>query len=276
MVSSFLLSLREGVEAALIIGIVLGVLNRLKRPQLRTIVWRGALAAAALAALVAILLALAGAKMEDRAEQIFEGVTTLVAAGVLTWMVFWMQHRGANFKGELEADAGRAAAGQGATALFALAFFAVFREGLELALFLVAAQMSQGGLPTLLGALLGLAAAGALGWLLLTSTHRLNLKRFFQVTNILLIFFAAGLVGYGVHELNEAGWIPAVIEHIYDINPILDEKGWFGLALKTLFGYNGNPSLTETLAYLTYFAAVWFSMQIAQKRNLPRRLSTAG
>jgi high-affinity iron transporter len=93
----------------------------------------------------------------------------------------------------------------------------------------------------------------ALGWLLFTSTRRLPLGRFFQVTNILLIFFAAGLVAHGVHEFNEAGLIPSVIEHLYNINPVLDEKSVIGQLLTALFGYNGNPSLTESIAYVGYF-----------------------
>jgi high-affinity iron transporter len=270
MIPSFLLALREGLEAALILGIVLGVLNRLKRPHLRPIVWRGALAAAALAAAIAVLLSLVGMKLEGPAEQIFEGVTMLLAAGVLTWMIFWMQRQGGAISGELAAETGRVSAGRGGSALFALAFLAVFREGLELALFLLAAQMTSSPMATLGGALTGLAGAAGLGWLLFSSTRRLNVKRFFQVTNVLLIIFAAGLVGYGVHELNEAGWIPAIVEHLYNINPILNEDSTLGIALKTLIGYNGNPSLSETIAYLGYFLTIALALG-AQSRRIPAR-----
>jgi high-affinity iron transporter len=274
MIPSFLLALREGLEAALILGIVLGVLNRLKRSHLRPIVWRGALAAAALAAAIAVLLSLVGMELEGPAEQIFEGVTMLLAAGVLTWMIFWMQRQGRNINEELAAETGRASAGRGGSALFALAFLAVFREGLELALFLLAAQMTSSPLATLGGALTGLAGAAGLGWLLFSSTRRLNVKQFFQVTNILLIVFAAGLVGYGVHELNEAGWIPTVVEHLYNINPILDENSTLGIALKTLIGYNGNPSLSETIAYLGYFLTIALALG-AQSRRMPARSPSA-
>ena len=138
--------------------------------------------------------------------------------------------------------------------MFILAFLAVFREGIELALFLIATRMASDTTSVVFGAFLGLGAAILLGWLLFASTRRLNLKRFFQVTNILLLFFAAGLVAHGVHELIEAGLIPAIIDPVWDINHILSDNSEFGLILKALFGYNGNPALTEVLAYLGYFA----------------------
>ena len=103
---------------------------------------------------------------------------------------------------------------------------------------------------------LGLIAAVIIGWLLYESAIKLNLRRFFQFTSIVLILFAAGLVGHAVHEFNELGWIPSVVEHVYDINSIVPETTTTGQFLKALFGYNGNPSLTEMLAYLGYFVVV--------------------
>jgi high-affinity iron transporter len=146
-----------------------------------------------------------------------------------------------------------------------LAFLAVVREGIELALFLTAATFASDPQSTILGLLLGLGVAVLLGWSLFTSTLRLNLRRFFQVTGFLLILFAAGLVAHGVHEFNEVGWIPPVIEHVWNVNPILDENSTLGLMLKALFGYNGNPSLTEVLAYLAYYILIFFSLRSANR-----------
>jgi high-affinity iron transporter len=145
--------------------------------------------------------------------------------------------------------------------LFGLAFLAIVREGIELALFLTATTFIDYQGQILLGALVGLSAAILLGWLLFSATVRLDLRRFFQVTGILLILFAAGLVAHGVHEFNEAGWIPSVIEHLYNINPVLDENSVAGVILKTVFGYNGNPSLTEVIAYLLYFVLVLLGLK---------------
>ena len=267
MLASFLLSLREGLEAALIIGIVLGVLLKLNRTNLNATVWLGAGVAAALSVVAAIGLNLLGLEFEGRNEQIFEGVAMLLAAGVLTWMIFWMQKTAVNLKSEIEAKTQDAIYGKGQKALFMLAFLAVFREGIELALFLLAVQRASSPLQTLSGAILGLVGAVILGWVLFTSTRRLNLRSFFQMTNVLLIVFAAGMVAYGVHEFNEAGIIPSVVEHVWDFNPVLNENSQIGLLLKALIGYNGNPSLTEVIAYITYLGGI-AAYVFTRKQNL--------
>jgi len=256
MLASLLLSLREGLEAALVIGIVLGVLVKLKRLDLKRPVWVGAGVAVVASLMVATLLNLLGMKFEGRSEEIFEGIAMLLAAGVLTWMIFWMQNSAGNLKNEIEEKTRGAVGGQGGRALFALAFLAVFREGVELALFLLAVQQTASPLQTLFGALLGIIGAIVLGWFLFHSTSRLSLRGFFQVTNVLLIIFAAGLVGLGVHELNEAGIIPSLIENVWDVNHVLSDKSEIGLLLKALVGYNGNPSLTEVTAYLLYLGSI--------------------
>jgi len=262
MLPSFLLSLREGLEAALIIGIVLGAVGRLNRPDLKPAVWRGAAFALVLSLLTGIGLSLLKIRFEGRAEEIFEGTAMLLAAGVLTWMILWMQQYGREIKQHLEAKTRLAAMQKGQGALFMLAFLAVFREGVELALFLLAASLASGVTGTLVGGVIGLGAAVLLGWLVFTSTRRLSIRAFFQVTSILLILFAAGLVGLGVHEFSEAGWIPPLIEHVYDINFIIDENSQLGLILKALLGYNGNPSLIEIIAYSGYFIVLgWLTLR---------------
>ncbi|RME83151.1 MAG: high-affinity iron transporter, partial [Caldilineae bacterium] len=250
-----------------IIGIVLGVLARLNRSHLRPVIWQGVIAAGLTSLLLGLALNQLGMQLEGASAQIFEGLATLLAAGVLTWMILWMQKQGKYLKQNLERETTQAL-GTGQKALFFLAFIAVFREGLELALFLLATSFVSGGTQTLFGAVIGLGLAFFLGWLLFTSTNRLNLRAFFQVTNILLILFAAGLVAYGVHELNEAGWIPVIIEHVWDINHILNEKSQLGLILKALFGYNANPSLTEVIAYVMYFLILLANYLHFQRREL--------
>jgi len=267
MISSFLLALREGLEAALIVGIVLGVLNRLRRSELKPWIWRGVWTAVALSLLVGFGLQMLGASLEGAAEEIFEGLATLFAAGVLTWMIFWMQRQGKWIRQNLERETTQALS-MGGGALFFLAFIAVFREGLELALFLLASSLVSGGVATLGGALAGLASAVLLGWLLFRSTLRLDVRTFFQVTNVVLIFFAAGLVAYGIHELNEVGWIPALIEHVWDVNYILSENSELGKVLKALFGYNGNPSLTEVIGYFAFLGVMLLQYVRFQQREL--------
>ncbi|RPJ26523.1 MAG: iron permease [Chloroflexi bacterium] len=263
MLPTYLLSLREGLEAALIIGIVLGALTKIRRNDLAPAVWLGTWSAVGVSILTAVLLTSFGMSLEEEAEQIFEGITMLIAAGILTWMIFWMSKQARFLKGELEAGVNKAAASTGKRAMFWLAFVAVVREGIELALFITAAffagdqnQLTSNIIQTLAGTILGLGTSVLLGWTLFATTIRLDLRRFFQVTGFLLILFAAGLVAHGVHEFNEVGWIPAVVEHVWDVNTIVDENSVAGQLLKTLFGYNGNPSLTEMIFYFVYLAVV--------------------
>lgn len=266
MLPSYLLSLREGIEAALIVGIVLGALRQIRRTELAPAVWLGVSSAAIISLLTAILLSSFGLSLEGTAEPIFEGITMLLAAVLLTWMIFWMSRAGRTLKSELEADVHRAASASGKRALFLVAFLAVLREGIELALFLTASVFASDATQTIFGAFLGLGTAILLGWSLFATTVRLDLRRFFQVTGLLLILFAAGLVAHGVHEFNEVGWIPGIIEHVWDINPLLNEKSLGGQMLTALFGYNGNPSLTEVFAYIAYLATVFFAVRGGQSK----------
>jgi high-affinity iron transporter len=267
MLTGFLLALREGLEAALIIGIVIGALGKMSRTDLAPAVWRGTIGAILVSVSAGVALAAFGLTLAGAAEQIFEGVAMLLAAGVLTWMVFWMNRQARHVKLGLETGVRRAALMSGQAALFSLAFLAVVREGIELALFLTAAAFTSGTQSTIVGGLLGLAAAALMGWSLFASIIRLDLRRFFHVTGVLLLLFAAGLVGHGVHEFNEVGWVPAVIEHVWDLNPILDEKSTAGLMLQALLGYNGNPGLTELIAYLAYLGTVLLALRWTSRHN---------
>lgn len=263
MLAGFLLALREGVEAALIVGIVLGMLKKMNRADRAPWVWLGVGVATVVSVIIAVALNVLGAEFDGPGEMAFEGFTMLFAAGVLTWMIFWMQKQGRQTQLGLEADV-KSALSRGTTwGLFFVAFLAVVREGVELALFLTAVNFSEpmAGVeaPILgwLGGLLGLVAAVIIGWLMFDAAIKLNLRRFFQLTSIVLIVFAAGLVGHAIHEFNELGWIPALIEHVYDINVIVPETSTVGQFLSALFGYNANPSLTETVGYLGYFVGVF-------------------
>ena len=256
MLASALITLREGLEAAIIVGIVLGVLRKLGHADRSRLVWVGVLAAILVSVAAGLALKTLGVAFEGRSEEIFEGVAMLLAAGVLTWMIFWMQRQARNIRAELEADVRRAVTGGSGWALFTLAFVAVVREGIETVLFLTAAAFSATPAHTLVGGAVGLFIAIVLGWLMFAVGKRLDVRAFFRVTGLLLILFAAGLVAHGVHELQEAALIPTLVEHVWDINHILDEGSTVGTLLKALFGYNGNPSLLEVTAYSVYLGVV--------------------
>ncbi len=258
MLTSFVLTLREGVEAALIIGILLGALRKLNQPQLNRMVWYGVISAGLVALLAAVILNLAETEFEGLGESIFEGITMLLAAVILTWMIFWMNRQAGEMKHHLETKIRQAAGSQNRMAVFLLAFLSVVREGLELALYLLAARFTSNPVETLGGALVGLVTVFILGWFLIYSAQRLSLKRLFQVTSVVLIFLAAGLVGMGIHAFNEVGWVPAVITHVWNLNNILPESSFIGQVLTSLFGYDATPSFTSVTFYLLYLVTLGF------------------
>jgi high-affinity iron transporter len=266
MLPSYLLSLREGIEAALIVGILLGAVRQIKRADLVPMVWFGTLSAAALSILSAVLLTTLGLEMKDPGEAIFEGFTMLIAAGLLTWMIFWMSQHSRTLKASLEAEINTASK-LGQRAIFLVAFVAVLREGIELALFLTASVFVSNSLQTMVGAFLGLGTAILLGWSIFATTVRLDLRRFFQVTGVMLVLFAAGLFAHGIHEFTEVGWIPSIIERVWDFSSFISEDSTLGQLLGALFGYNPSPTLSEMIAYFAYFVAVGFGLQWSNRKS---------
>ena len=273
MLASALITLREGLEAALIVGIVLGVLRKMGRTDRSRPVWVGVLVAVATSVVAGLALNALGVAFEGRGEAIFEGVAMLLAAGVLTWMIFWMQRQGRKIQADLETDVRRAVTEESAWALFSLAFVAVVREGIETVLFLTAAAFSATAAQTLIGGALGLIVAIVIGWLIFVAGKELDVRAFFRVTGVLLVLFAAGLVAHGVHELQEAALLPTIVEHVWNVNPILNEDGTLGQFLQALFGYNGNPSLIEVLSYGAYYAAVYLGTRASGQRSMPSAAS---
>ncbi len=263
MLASSLITLREGLEAALIVGIVLGYLRKIGRLDRQGSVWAGVGLALVVSVVAAIGLQAIGAEFAGTGEQLFEGTAMALAAIILTWMIFWMQKQSRQIKGELEAGIRQAVDTGKDWGLFSLAFVAVVREGLETALFLTAAVFTSTAADTLIGGLIGLAIAILVGWLLYVGTARLNVSRFFQVTSVLLIVFAAGLVSNAVHEFQEAGIIPVIIEHLWSTRSLLDDGSGLGTALHSLVGYNAEPSLVEVLSYVGYYVALWLGLRLS-------------
>jgi len=256
MLASFVITLREGLEASLIIGIVLAYLVRTGNRQGIKPVWLGtALAVVASLGVGAAIYIFVG-ELTGRAEELFEGSAMFLAVGVLTWMIFWMQKQAVNVRAHLHAQIRSALASDSALGLVALAFVAVTREGIETALFLLAAsRVGESATLSTIGALLGLVVAVGIGYGMYKGSSRLNVRAFFNVTGLLLMLFAAGLLAHGIHEFHEAGLVPPVVEHVWDINRFLPEKSTFGRFLTALLGYNGNPSLVEVAAYMAFLVS---------------------
>jgi len=270
-----LIALREGLEAALIVGIVLGYLRRIGYLEGRRSVWLGVFAAALASLSVAVVIQLIGMELEGRAEEIFEGATMFLAVGVLTWMIFWMHYQARLIKTSLERNVQEAVETGTKWGLILVAFIAVFREGVETVLFLSAATFASEGQGTLIGAALGLTAAILIGFLIYASTARLNIRLFFNITSVLLLLFAAGLLANGIHEFQEAGVIPTVNGQLWDTNNLVDENSSLGQMLKAVVGYNGNPSLEEVVAYFGYWIAVLLGLRLWMESRYSPKLEQA-
>ncbi len=255
--SAFLVMLREGVEAAIIVAILLGYLNRLDRRAESRWIWSGVIAAifASMAVGVALWNTVGG--LTGEAEELTEGIIAIVAAGLLTWMIFWMGRQARHVEAHLHTQVDTALAAGGATALGMIAFVAVLREGIESALFLISttvgAESSSG---QLVGGILGLTVAVMIGVAIYAGSSRIDLRAFFRVTGILIILFAAGLVSKGVHEFQELGLLPTLSEHIWDLGILDPSTQTAGRFMKSLFGWTPRPSLLMAIAYVAYLIPV--------------------
>lgn len=260
--------LREGVEAALVISIILSYLARTGNQHAFRRVWAGVVVAAVLSLAAGLALFVTEGDLPAPYEQLFEAATMLVATSVVTWMLFWMRRTSAGIRDELQAALGRALADGSANGLALLAFVAIIREGLETALFLVGqATSAQAGAPWVLaGAFAGLAIAAALGAAMYRGAARINLRTFFRWTGIALIFIAAGLLASAIHELVEVGWIGIGTTPVFDLTAVLPHEpipgGPGGLPLvvgqllRALVGYNARPEVVMVAAWAGYAATV--------------------
>jgi high-affinity iron transporter len=266
LTTGLLTGLREGVEAALIVSIILAYLAKTGNARHFGKIWIGTGLAIAVSVAIGLVLFITIRGLPETAEQIFEGFAMLLAAGVVTWMLFWMRRTAANIRGELEAGIDRALTEGTIWGLAVLAFVAVIREGIETSLFLLgqvtaASRADAGAASTLTGALIGLVIAAGLGYGFYRGARVINLRTFFTWTGAALIFIAAGLVSHAVHEFIEAGWITMGTATAFDISAILPHSGESGPAiigqlLRALFGYTSRPEWITLLVWLGYLAVV--------------------
>ena len=272
MLPSLLLTFREGLEAALIVGLMLGYLRQVGQMHRQRWIWAAVGAAATLSLALALGLQAVGAELEGQAEYVFEGLAMLLAVGVLTWVIFWMRRHAHTMRAALQNNVQAAVQSGAGGALFGVAFLAVLREGVETALFLTAARIAGDGLSTLIGGVSGLVLAVIVGWAIYSGSARLDVRRFFDVSSALLLIFAAGLFAHGIHELQEAGWLPVFVEHVWNTKAALDDGSTLGAMLRTLVGYNDDPSLLEVLGYGAYWVTVALALRWWRERVLTRAL----
>ena len=263
---SFLLTFREALEAALIVVIVASHLKKIGKQSLNKYLVEGVIAAIATSVVLGAVVLILYGGLAGVSAQVFEGLASLTAAAVLTYMIFWMTTHGATMKTELEQKVEAAVSKKQLFGIFTLSFVAVLREGLETVLFMSTLAVID-AVGTFLGVLVATVMVIFLAIMLMKGIHRVNIKRFFQVTSLILVIFAAGLVGYGVHELIEAGEnldirLGVLGESAFNINPPLNadgtypplhEKGIVGAIFATLVGYDGNPEWLRIIVYLGYW-----------------------
>ena len=258
LTAGFVTGLREGVEAALIVAIVLAYLARSGNGGQAAKVWLGTGLAAALSIAAGIVIFQTVGSFEEPYEQYFEAGTLIVATIVVTWMLFWMRRQSMAIRGELHAKLDRVLSEGSAWGLAVLAFSAVIREGLETSIFLVGQTTSAAtaGSSVIVGALLGLVAASGIGWTFYTGSRRIDLRTFFRWTGIGLIFIAAGLASHAVHELVEVGVIPFGTQAVFDISNVLPDEVGIGQFLRAILGYSAAPEASTLAVHLAYLVVV--------------------
>jgi high-affinity iron transporter len=256
--ASYLIGLREGLEATLVVTILVAFLVKSGRTNRLPLVWAGVGAAAALSIGFGALLTYTQTSLladsEDR--ELFEAVTSVAAVVFVTWMIFWMRRAARSIAGELRAKLDSAIA-VGPLAVVVVAFLAVAREGLETALlFFASVQGATTSAAPLVAIVAGISTSVVLGLLLYRSVLRINLTRFFTWTGALLVLVAAGIFKYGVHDFQEAGVLPGVGRTAFDVSGVLDPDSWYGAVLTGMFNITPAPTVLETLAWVAYVVPV--------------------
>jgi len=284
LTTGLLTGLREGVEAALIVSIILAYLARTGNGRRFGRIWLGTGAALALSAAVGAVLWVSIGGLTSPAEEYFEGSVMLLAAAVVTWMLFWMRRTAANIKGELHAGVDRALTDGSVWALSILAFTAVVREGIETSLFLLgqataATTEHAGAASTLVGALIGILIAVLLGYGFYRGARVLNLARFFRWTGVALVFIAGGLVSHAAHEFIDAGLIGVGTSTAFDISGLLPHEpeggNLLGQMLRAVFGYTSSPEWTTLLTWIAYVVGVLTLYLRPMKPARPSPISTS-
>src|SRR3954454_10874302 len=253
MLPSFVIGLREGVEAALIVGIIASFLRQEGRRDALRPMWGGVVAAIVICAAVGGLLELLDEELPQRQQEGLETVIGVAAVGIVSFMIVWMRRHARGLSGQLRDSARRALASGSARALIAMAFFAVIREGLETVVFLLAVFQNADDAGTAgLGAVLGLMVAVAIGALIYRGGVRLNLARFFRVTGLVLVLVAAGLVASTLHSAHEAGWLNAGQGQALDLTWLVVPGSWTSALLTGMLGWQPQPTHIELIGYLVY------------------------
>ena len=256
MLANLLIGLREGLEAALVVGILIAYVKKIGRDDVLPRIWLGVGIAVAISLGLGAVLTFGAYGLSFEAQELIGGALSIIATAFVTWMIFWMLRAARGLSKELrsEVDSHLAGAGWG---LVLVAFLSVGREGIETALFIWAAVRASGSttLP-LLGAALGILIAVALGYLIYRGVVQINLSRFFTYTGIFLIIVAGGVLAYGVHDLQEAGVLPGLYSLAFDVSAAVPPSSWYGTLLKGIFNFSPATTWLEAIVWVLYVGTV--------------------
>ena len=256
MFANFLIGLREGLEAALVVSILIAYLVKSGRRDRTPPIWLGVTAAVVLSVAFGALLTFTSSQLSFRAQEAFGGTLSIIAVGFVTWMIFWMRRTARTLSGELRGRVETALAVSG-SALAVTAFLAVGREGLETSLFIWSAAQATGQTTDpLLGATLGLLTAVVLGYLFYRGALKINLSRFFTWTGAALIVVAAGVLAYGVHDLQEAALLPGLNSLAFDVSSTIRPDSWLGTLLRGTINFTPQTTWLQAAAWLLYVVPV--------------------
>lgn len=258
MLGNFLIGLREGLEAALVVGILVAYLVRTGRRDRLAPVWAGVVVAVLLSITVGAMLTYTSATLSGQSQETFAGTTSMFAIAFVTWMIFWMRRTARHLSKDLQGKLAEALT-MGTLALALTAFLAVGREGLETAVFLWSAiEATSDGAQPVIGAALGLVVATVLGYLLYKRSVKLNLATFFTVTGAGLVVVAAGVLSYGIHDLQEGGVLPGLGALAFDVSAQMPLSSWYGALLHGIIGFTPDTTWLQLAAFVCYLVPVMY------------------
>ncbi|WP_213813826.1 iron uptake transporter permease EfeU [Glaciihabitans sp. dw_435] len=267
MLANFLIGLREGLEAALVVGILIAYVRKLGRVDVIARIWLGVALAVLVSLGLGAILTFGAYGLSFAAQELIGGSLSIVAAGFVTWMIFWMLRAARGLSKELRSEVDSHLSGAGWGLVF-VAFLSVGREGIETALFIWAAVESTGETTyPLIGAAIGIVVAVVLGYLIYRGVLSINLSRFFTYTGVFLIVVAGGVLAYGVHDLQEAGVLPGLYSLAFDVSGAIPPDSWYGTLLKGVLNFSPATTVLEATAWVVYVVPVLFCFIRAVLRN---------